>query len=91
MCRGRARLAGIVRARRAERAALHIFGAQGLVLVEYTGQKDGQTDPSVYTNIRYPYYPGREFYVDANDLSRLLSWRENGASVFRQVSDGDSN
>lgn len=85
MCKGRARLAGIMRARQAERAALHIFGAQGLVLVEYTGQKDGYTGASVHTGIKYPYYPGRQFYVDANDLSRVLSWRENGASVFQQI------
>ena len=86
MCKGRAKLAGVMRAKRAERAALHIYGAQGLVMVEYTGSKEGQTSKSVFTNIKYPYYPGRKFYVDANDASRVMSWRENGEHVFQQVS-----
>ncbi len=87
MCRGRAKLAGIVRARRAERAAavLHIYGAQGLVMLEYTGAQEGQTSKSLFTDIKYPYYPGRKFYVDANDVSRIVSWRENGQHVFQQV------
>ena len=45
----------------------------------------GHTDASVFTNIAYPYYPGRKFYVDANDASRVLSWPENGTHVFQQV------
>ncbi len=85
MCRGRARLAGVLRAKRAERAALHIYGAQGLVMLEYTGSKEGHTNASVYTDIKYPYYPGRQFYVDTNDAPRVLSWRENGDYVFQAV------
>jgi hypothetical protein len=87
MCKGRARLAGILRARQAERQAepQKLYGAQGLVLIEYTGQKEGELPATVYTGIRYPYYPGREFYVDANDCSRVLSWKENGTHVFRQA------
>lgn len=89
MCRGRQRLAGITRTARAikskqvERRAL--FGAQGLLYVEYTGDKEGETEATVYTGIRYPYHPGRKFYVDANDASRVLSWQENGAHVFKVV------
>ena len=81
-----------MRAKQAARAAaLHIYGTQGLVRVEYTGSKEGQTDRSVFTNIKYPYYPGRQFYVDANDASRVMSWRENGAYVFQQVNNAASD
>ncbi len=79
-------MAGILRASRARRAAaISIYGAQGLVMLEYTGAKEGHTNASVYTGIKYPYYPGRQFYVDANDVSRIVSWRENGQHVFQQV------
>ena len=88
MCRGRARLAGVVRARRAARAAeaINIYGAQGLVMLKYSGTKTDETNASVYTGIKYPYYPGRQFYVDANDVSRIVSWQENGRVVFTPVS-----
>ena len=88
MCRGRARLAGVVRARLAARAAetINIYGVQGLVMLKYTGTKTGETNASVYTGIKYPYYPGRQFYVDANDVSRIVSWQENGRVVFAPVS-----
>lgn len=85
MCRGRARLAGILKARQAERQMEQLYGAQGLVKVEYLGDRTGDLPATVHTGIRYPYYPGRKFYVDANDLSRVLSWQENGTRVFRQV------
>ena len=92
MCRGRNKLAGVVRARRAARAAeaLHIYGAQGLVMIEYTGTKEGHTNASVYTGIKYPYYPGRQFYVDANDVSRIVAWQDNGRAVFEVVNNGNS-
>lgn len=51
MCKGRARRAGVMRAKQAERAALHIYGAQGLVLVEYTGSKEGETSRSLLTRL----------------------------------------
>jgi hypothetical protein len=86
MCRGRQRLAGILKNKQEERRAL--FGAQGMVLVEYAGDKEGELPKTVYTGIRYPYYPGRRFYVDANDSSRVLSWKENGMHVFKAVDDG---
>ncbi len=85
MCRGRAKLAGILRANQAKREAMHIYGAQGLVMLEYTGTKEGHTNASVYTGIKYPYYPGRRFYVDGNDLSRIVAWQENGRVVFEPV------
>jgi len=92
MCKGRARLAGVVRARKAARAAevLNIYGAQGLVMLEYTGTKTSETNASVYTGIKYLYYPGRQFYVDANDVSRIVSWQENGRVVFAPVNNGNS-
>lgn len=80
-------MAGILRATKAKRAAaMHIYGAQGMVMLEYTGQKEGETNASVYTGIRYPYYPGRRFYVDANDLSRIVAWQESGRVVFEVIS-----
>ena len=93
MCKGKAKLAGVMRAKQAARAktVLHIYGTQGLVRVEYTGSKEGQTSASVFTNIKYPYYPGRQFYVDANDASRVMSWRENGEYVFQQVNNANSS
>jgi hypothetical protein len=92
VCRGRARLAGVVRSRRAARAAetMNIYGAQGLVMLEYTGTKTDETHASVYTGIKYPYYPGRQFYVDANDVSRIVAWQENGRVVFEPVNNGNS-
>ncbi len=92
MCRGRARLAGVVRARRAARAAaaINIYGAQGLVMLKYTGTKEGHTNASIYTGIKYPYYPGRQFYVDANDVSRIVAWQESGQIVFKPVNNGNS-
>ncbi len=84
MCRGRAKLAGVRRAVRAVET-LNIYGAQGLVMLEYAGQKEGETNASVYTGIKYPYYPGRQFYVDANDAPRIVAWCENGTHVFQLV------
>ena len=79
MCRGQARVAGVAKGQAATKP---LYGAQGLALVEYVGEKEGFTDASVWTGIRYPYYPGRKFYVDVRDLSRVLSWKENGQYVF---------
>ena len=90
MCRGRARLAGVMRGKRAARV-IEIYGAQGLVMLEYTGTKEGQTNASVYTDIKYDYYPGRKFYVDANDVSRIVAWQENGRVVFEPVNNGNSD
>jgi len=83
MCRGQARRAGIAQGGQATFKTL--YGAQGLALVEYVGEKEGQLPASVYTDIRYPYYPGRRFYVDVRDLSRVLAWKENGQYVIVQV------
>ena len=85
MCRGRAKFAGVLRRKQAERAVPSIYGAQGLVMLEYTGEKEGHTSASVYTGIKYPYYPGRRFYVDARDVSRIVSWKDNGRAVFEPV------
>ncbi len=54
-------------------------------MLEYAGQKEGETNASVYTGIKYPYYPGRQFYVDANDAPRIVAWCENGTHVFQLV------
>jgi hypothetical protein len=59
-----------------------LYGAQGLALVKYNGKKEGDLPASIYTGVNYPYYPGRQFYVDVRDLSRVLSWKENGQHVF---------
>ena len=83
----------MVRARRAARAAeaINIYGAQGLVMLEYSGTKTDETNASVYTGIKYPYYPGRQFYVDANDVSRIVAWQENGQIVFTPVNNANSD
>ena len=82
-----------MRARRAAAAAvaINIYGAQGLVMLEYTGTKTDETNASVYTGIKYPYFPGRQFYVDANDVSRIVAWQENGRVVFEPVNNGNSD
>ena len=64
---------------------IEIYGVQGLVMLEYTGTKTDETNASVYTGIKYPYFPGRKFYVDANDVSRIVAWQENGRVVFEPV------
>jgi hypothetical protein len=58
-----------------------------MALVQYRGTKEGRLPASVFTNLRYPYHPGRKFYVDARDVSRVLAWMENGKLVFRQMED----
>lgn len=90
MCRARAKRAGIVRRRpaggqSAPKVREPLYGAKGLVCMEYIGAKTGETEASVWTSIRYPYYPGRKFYTDARDAPRILAWRENGACVFREA------
>ena len=82
MCRGAARKLGLVA--RPEVVG-PLYGAQGLALVEYGGDKEGDLPASVHTDVRYPYYPGRRFYVDVRDLSRVLAWKENGQYAFVNV------
>ena len=79
MCRGGYRKAGIAKF---EEAHDPLFGAQGMALVEYTGEREGHFPASVYSGVQYPYYPGRTFYVDVRDLSRVLAWKENSQYVF---------
>lgn len=85
VCRGKARLAGV--ARRGELAKMPLFGAEGMALVTYLGEKEGCLPTSVFTMISYPYHKGRTFYVDTRDLSRTLAWMENGRLVFAQAED----
>ena len=84
MCRGRARLAGVAR-HAIELAKTPLFGAEGMALVEYLGEKEGQLPASVFTGMSYPYYQERRFNVDVRDLSRVLAWKENGRYVFAQA------
>jgi hypothetical protein len=84
MCKKRARFLGIVKH---ELATRHLPGNAGIVKIRYTGNKESGVLPaSLYFGIRYKYGKGKPpFFVDANDLSRVMSWKENSVPVFEMA------
>jgi hypothetical protein len=85
VCKGRARLAGIVKS--GALAARHMPGYSGMAKVKYTGTLDqARLSKSLFSGLAYEYGTVRpEFYIDARDIGRVLAWQEDGERVFEIV------
>jgi len=84
MCKGKERMAGMIRQRQAESQAVHVAGFSGMMMVRYVGRVQRALLPeSLFSGVRYGY--GTEqplFYIDARDAGRVLGWTEDGERVF---------
>ncbi len=83
MCRNRtAHRVGIAAA-----PMLDIMGASGWAFVKNTSDQAIKQDSAI-TGARYDFGPGDVRLVDAQDLTRVLSFKINGADALIEVERG---